>query len=107
MAECESAMQVLDLRRGHVGHEPHAAHGASEPVVHRDNARRFLAAMLEGEQPELRQADCIIMTADPKDATHQTTESDSRATSCALALRCMMDGIASWYASASRLTGAE
>src|SRR5438309_9415959 len=102
-------MQGVELGVGHVGHEPHASDAARGAVlVHRYDARGLLTAVLQRVESELGQRDRVGVITNAENAAHrcQSCESEASATSCADAARDMMRGIASWYASESRVTDA-
>src|SRR5450432_3268232 len=49
---------------------PHLAHVAQVVAIRRDDAGRFLAAMLQGIQPEVREVRRLRMSVDSDDAAH-------------------------------------
>ena len=74
VAECHDAavLQAAHQRgREHLRHQPHAAVNSDLLAVSDRDARRLLAAMLEGEEPEVSQVgDVDARGVDPEDATH-------------------------------------
>ena len=74
MSEGQIARQPLDGRaaREMVADQPEAAFGLETPAVERDDAGRFLAAMLQGVQAERGDRGGVGVTEDAEDAAFLT-----------------------------------
>ena len=57
----------------HLRHEPHVAHDGDPPLLGDGDPGRLLTAVLEREQPEVREPGHLALVgADAEDATHQS-----------------------------------
>ena len=75
MADRDLAVEPAELLLvEHLGDEPQVAQPRQPPVLGDRDAGRLLSAMLEREEPEVREArDIAVGSVDAEDAAHQRT----------------------------------